>query len=354
MKTNYKLILHIGLMKTGTTYIQNILSENRKVIKKNGWIYPGDLLNQQHAFYNILKSEISWIQKNYVANQARGEALIKLISEPSSNMIVSSEALSSVSQTGVDILFKSIKTGFSLDNVHVIVTARSISKLIPSFWQQALKTGTTENLEEYTERFISGYWDPNTANHRIHNIHYCLSTWSTYINPKNMHLVIVPDKENTKETLWETFSKPLTTIGFKALVPTITKQKNDNVSFSMLESIFLQLLNKKMKQDSFSESESEELRQKMIQSLFDAQKKKIPKMKISQYFQHIHIPESLEDADFDFDKINTYGNLDQLKQKNMPETDLHDTHSSGFNIDEIEHTFNIFLEGILFKSNYNK
>lgn len=354
MKTNYKLILHIGLMKTGTTYIQNILSENRKLMKKNGWIYPGDLLNQQHAFYNILKSEIPWIQKNYSANQVRGDELIKLINNPSENIIVSSEALSSVSPNGVNMLFDIIENRFKLENVHLIVTARSISKLIPSFWQQALKTGTTENLQEYTERFISSYWDPNTANHKIHNIHYCLSTWNKYVNPKNMHLVIVPNKDDTEETLWETFSKPLTTIGFKPFVPSITKQKNDNVSFSMLESIFFQLLNKKMKQSTFSESESEELRQQIIKSLFDTQKNNIPKMKISQYFKRINISKKLEDTKSDIEKINIYGNLNNLKQKMIPDTDLQGTFSPGFNIDEIEQTFDIFLENILIKSKYNK
>jgi len=34
------VLLHIGAMKTGTTYVQNLLKANRKALKKQGWLVP--------------------------------------------------------------------------------------------------------------------------------------------------------------------------------------------------------------------------------------------------------------------------------------------------------------------------
>ena len=54
------IIVHIGQMKSGTTYLQNILSQNRKDLNRDGWIYPGRLLNHQHACYGLCGPDIAW------------------------------------------------------------------------------------------------------------------------------------------------------------------------------------------------------------------------------------------------------------------------------------------------------
>lgn len=35
-----RLFLHVGLPKTGTTYLQSVLASNREVLREHGFVYP--------------------------------------------------------------------------------------------------------------------------------------------------------------------------------------------------------------------------------------------------------------------------------------------------------------------------
>jgi hypothetical protein len=51
------LILHIGMHKTGSSSIQQILFENREVLLKHDCYYPESILmNHSHSLYTLFSS----------------------------------------------------------------------------------------------------------------------------------------------------------------------------------------------------------------------------------------------------------------------------------------------------------
>ncbi|MES3674773.1 hypothetical protein QC589_02325 [Halomonas elongata] len=148
-----ELVFHVGQMKTGTTYLQNVLSNNKDFFQKNGWLYPGGKENHQYACYGICGNDIPWVNPRiYGSYKSEGERLIKKIDKfkDEYNILISSEALSSLSQDGID---RFIKATGKPDKV--ILTIRPLYQALPSAWQQLLKSGINISLEDFFRKLDS-------------------------------------------------------------------------------------------------------------------------------------------------------------------------------------------------------
>ena len=153
-----KKIIHIGQMKSGTTYIQNALSQNRAKLSKAGFLYPGDLFNQQHACYGLCGSDIPWVSPRDKWNKLSAEMLDE-IKKTEKNILISSEALSCMSRKGVENFV--LKLG-GIDEV--IVTVRNLHSVLLSAWQQSVKGGSSKGLPEFFDglqkdrQYNAGMW----------------------------------------------------------------------------------------------------------------------------------------------------------------------------------------------------
>lgn len=139
-----RFVLHVGPMKTATTYIQYLLTESRNELKEKGWDYPGHRSNQQHAFYSLCGQDIPWVTER-VADRYRKLAteLIFCLKE-GGNKIVSSEALATLTEKGVQRLFEKIPRPD-----RIVFTLRPLNSTITSGWQQFLKRGENATLDEF-------------------------------------------------------------------------------------------------------------------------------------------------------------------------------------------------------------
>lgn len=74
---NRRLYVHIGSPKTGTTTIQAFLQENRDVLKKKGYIYPGKEMNHYFlglevaGYRNLVPEEQEFLERVYEAHGTR-------------------------------------------------------------------------------------------------------------------------------------------------------------------------------------------------------------------------------------------------------------------------------------------
>ncbi|MBD3896231.1 hypothetical protein IEI94_10255 [Halomonas sp. ML-15] len=191
-----KKVLHIGQMKSGTTYIQNILCNNRKELSESGWMYPGDTLNQQHACYGICGNDIFWVKEGE-RYQARAAKLIDDIYTKKKNIIVSSEALSSLNESGIERFLEKIGGADE-----VVVTIRSLYKTLPSAWQQSIKGGGGKSIYDFFSQLALqrperlGFW-------KTYSFGMTVKLWSKFLPVK---AIVVPDKPVSKNKLWDDFS----------------------------------------------------------------------------------------------------------------------------------------------------
>ncbi|WP_372372764.1 hypothetical protein ACDI10_12800 [Vreelandella venusta] len=191
-----KKIVHIGQMKSGTTYIQSSLSQNRKLLNDSGFLYPGNLFNQQHACYGICGKHIPWVNPEKKWEEL-GVMMLDEIDKSDNDILISSEALSCMGEKGVESFINRIG---GIDEV--VVTVRNFHRVILSAWQQSIKGGGVRSLPEFieyirTDRILNkGMW-------KNYSFGETVKVWSKHAKVN----VVVVGGDNTKGDLLDRFSE---------------------------------------------------------------------------------------------------------------------------------------------------
>ncbi|WP_155829113.1 hypothetical protein [Halomonas huangheensis] len=225
-----KKVLHVGQMKSGTTYVQNVLFENRKALKKEGWLYPGKLMNQQHACYGLCGTDIYWAD-NEKKWRDLGREMLDEIEYHDGDIVISSEALSSLSRDGAAKFIDEIG---GVDAV--VVTVRSLFTTLPSAWQQYIKGGGVVSIADFFDRLDknredgSGMW-------RTYSYGKTVKIWSEFSPVK---VVVIPENPTSKNQLWEDFSG---VVGLPDLSDVVVNDSRSNVSLNYEAAEILRSIN---------------------------------------------------------------------------------------------------------------
>lgn len=192
-----EIVLHIGMMKTGTTYLQKVFDANRELLESKGFVYPKTgSFNHQSAFYGLCGSDIYWNKKENDLDVKSSKLLLDSLAgvRDEQRVVLSSEAISTLDDKGVERLLKKIGTPHK-----VILTARNLQKIIPSAWQQYIKGGNLKGYVEFYESFvrnrgaISGPW-------RTYAFGEIAGRWSKFCS---VDVIVVDD--SSPEQLWFDF-----------------------------------------------------------------------------------------------------------------------------------------------------
>lgn len=234
-----EVFLHIGMHKTGTTYLQGLLSYNEKLLKKFGIDYPspdnkktielgmsvGNLVRLAYQ-YNEIKSK-------------KGTAIIKLttrlsnkISEVAYNskfekIIFSGEFLWIQKKDQIHYLLNKLS---KFSKVTIICFTRDIFDLQLSMWKQHIKAGRTlNNFYQYVEKYNSNEFCENGFYRDFYE-------WNS-------------GKTNFVLLNYDTFKKNLSNSFFKTIDPNVSDKilipdintPNSSPSYSQIE--YLRTLN---------------------------------------------------------------------------------------------------------------
>lgn len=190
---SYK-VYHVGLMKSGTTYIQEILSRSKDLLASQGWHYPGRRLNQQHACYSLCGKDIPWVKSGYPGKL--GSDLVRSIRGNSQNLILSAEALSVLNKDAIARFLAKVGRPDK-----VVFTIRGLGRTLPSAWQQYLKGGGKASFMEFVARLteqrgkLEGFWTTYAYGHSVQR-------WSEFAP---VEAVILPAARSSDDELWHMF-----------------------------------------------------------------------------------------------------------------------------------------------------
>ncbi len=221
------LVFHIGMMKTATTYLQNILNDNRAALAAQGWCYPGEQLNQQRIFYEICGGDIDWVD-HPPRNSRRTAMLRKALSDKSVNRIVSAEALANLEDRGIARLFTLVP-----HPTRVVITIRPFSRIVPSAWQQVLKTGYKFSLEEFAERFISEFREMRGTLFRTYAFGEAAQRWHAETGAP-VSILKVAGARNNENQIWHDFRRA-TGLPDIDLAPPVLEKSNVSLSAGACE-----------------------------------------------------------------------------------------------------------------------
>ena len=188
------VFFHIGLPKSGTTFLQTRMWANRAALRDQGFLYPGrDRMEHFHATQVV--RELDHVPDERVGSWERLVAEVGewdgvgLITHEFFCIATAQQARRAVARLGTD-------------DVRVVVTARDYLRQFPAVWQEALKMGTAESLDEFMETTL------RTRPERpwgwpSQDLPAVLRRWAEAVPPERLHLVTVPPAGGPRARLWQ-------------------------------------------------------------------------------------------------------------------------------------------------------
>lgn len=141
MTASPSVILHIGPHKTGTTYIQQNLLNNRAALAGAGVAYP-DAFMMMPFGHNAISREMT---ENPEAAQTTLAAMVADLQARGQAAIMSAENMALMDDAQIEALHR------GLDPLpgHVVVYLRARGPAIWSQWQEYIKFGDTQSFSDY-------------------------------------------------------------------------------------------------------------------------------------------------------------------------------------------------------------
>ena len=193
-----RVFLHVGLPKTGTTYLQSVLWQNRSALREQGVLYPGTG-PRQHMWASLVVREHPGLAKRSEGVVAAWDDLVEEVSEWPGTSLISHEffGTATTEQAGAAV------SAFGDAEVHLILTARDILTVTTSYWQEYVKHGFhTVELDDFpreTEPWDE--WGPGTL-----DIRSILERWAPHVSPERVHVLVLPPPEAPRTALLEEFA----------------------------------------------------------------------------------------------------------------------------------------------------
>lgn len=196
------LFLHIGLQKTGTSYLQSVMLGSRQELVEQDL----DLvLRRRAAFWLMLDVRGRLLPHDPPEASEVLPGLSAMLDDcTGSRALISEESLSPADDTQIDRLL-----GACGDReVHVILTCRDLARQIPSVWQQGLRSGRRSTFPRYVRRLreaegtdASIWWQEDLPG--------VLGRWSRHVPPERIHVVPVPPAGSDHDLLLDRYCSVL-------------------------------------------------------------------------------------------------------------------------------------------------
>jgi len=236
-----EVILHIGTMKSGTSYIQAILRRNKRLLSRDGVQVPRkmvpavvDVLGRRGASKEA-EIEGAWERFLHLVEAWDGRSVL-----------ASQEFLSGATASEAQAVVDTLPQG----KVRVVITNRDLLRVIPSHWQTVIKNGGTWPFPEYVRLLLEGPGKDGSENRysrgfwRHHDVAKIIDNWGSAVGIENVVLVTVPRSGAPSKVLWQRFSEA---IGVDGSHYDDESNAKSNISLTYAETEMLREVNMKVR-----------------------------------------------------------------------------------------------------------
>lgn len=199
----HTVVLHVGAMKSGTSYIQRNLGSNRDVLADQGFLFPGKSWRQQ--VLGVL-DVLGQTRDGEVVPGSPGawQRLLDEIAQFPGTAVISMEFLGPTPVPDIERVVASLAPA----QVKVVMTVRDLGRNIPAMWQEGLKNGTSWGWTEY----LRDIQDPDASEPsyakkfwRHMNFPFIARKWVRIVGQENFTLITVPHPGADPRLLWDRF-----------------------------------------------------------------------------------------------------------------------------------------------------
>ncbi|RJS46652.1 hypothetical protein [Nocardioides cavernaquae] len=199
------LFLHIGLQKTGTSYLQSIFWQSKQELARQGLdMVPG---SKRDTFHLMLRARDRYrpAVDPHSVEGALDRLPQQLADAPGDRALITEESFAPAPPEQIERLLAHCGDR----EVHLVVTLRDLGRQIPSAWQQDIQSGAYLSYPDYFRRMRETADDPLGRFWSSKDVPAILERWGAHIPPERIHVVTVPPPGSDPELLLHRFCEVL-------------------------------------------------------------------------------------------------------------------------------------------------
>jgi hypothetical protein len=238
------VLLHVGMFKTGTTAIQGALFRARPQLAEHGVLHAGETRNPMQA---VLAFRGQQMPGKPPPRPEQWDGLVAQVAAAANQrVVVSSEFLGTA---GVETGRRAVQL-LGGPRVHVVVTLRPLAKMMPSQWQQYVRSrATTSSYDDWLDGMLRKppYKRPTPSfwNRNHHDV--LVERWGSIVGPENLTVIIVDEAD--RNFLMRTFEDLL---GLPAGL-LVADRDTENRSMTLAETELVRQINVEFKNRGWSD-----------------------------------------------------------------------------------------------------
>ncbi len=226
------LLLHIGIHKTGTTAIQSTLRQQRGLLRANGITYPKTTDTAAVAVRSLLGREggsgSTLPRKQRMATWQR---FVEEVRPLTGRVVISAEGFCAAGDTEA----AAVVSQLGAERLHIVIGVRAFGGLLPSSWQQYVKTGQSIPFAEWLREVLADpprrlhtptFWERN-------DIRGLLQRWEGLVGAERLTIVVTDPAH--REIIPATFERLLGLAKGVLTRPAVQARSNRSLSAAEVE-----------------------------------------------------------------------------------------------------------------------
>lgn len=194
-----RVYLHIGLPKTGTTYLQHIVWGNRDTLRSRGIFLPG-FGHREHLWAALDLQQRPRLARRHAKAPGAWQRLVDEANGQQRDVLLTHEFMCGATAEQAAGAVRA----FGDAEVHVIVTARPTADVVSAGWQESVKNGSTVGLDDVIDGASAGGAEFSMATWDLHGV---LQRWGTHVDPERVHVLVMPRAGEPRARHWEHFAE---------------------------------------------------------------------------------------------------------------------------------------------------
>lgn len=230
------IFLHVGLPKTGTTFLQDLLREHAAALAAEGLHYP--LEHAHEHFYAALdaRGKLTFGGGERTAAEGAWGRLVETASQLTGRVLISHEIFATADAEHAAAAVESLAP----HEVHIVVTVRDPARQIVADWAESVKHGRRQSFDTYLRR--AGITTSRTSKvaktsqvFEAQRLSKVLRAWGAGLPPQRVHVVTVPPKGGDPGELWRRFASVLAIVNPDRFQAGTGVRRNDRLGVADVE-----------------------------------------------------------------------------------------------------------------------
>ena len=193
-----QVFLHIGLPKTGTTYLQSVLWDAKAALARDGYLLPGRG-HREHLWAALELQGRPNLERRHPTAPGTLARLVKAVNRHQGPAILTHEFMCGAGRDQARRLVESLAPA----EVHIVVTARDTLGMLTAGWAEYVKNGGTKPLAEMRGNRLGGQGE---FGWRTWDLGGVLRRWGRQVPAEQVHVLPMPGPGAPRDQHWRNFA----------------------------------------------------------------------------------------------------------------------------------------------------